>query len=167
MSVKLSQLKGEKIRSTIPCYFQEEFIGDIEIYNPTTEYMNYIKASISDGIISDELKLEMLSNLTNIEVDCSIDTEFIEYFNDVFVNVMIEIDSILFEISSNYALEMYSINKMSEDKKEIMEDIINKRDEIREEYKNKQTAIMTNRELEDAEAELKLAQEKLNFLRGE
>ena len=167
MSIKLSQLKGEKIRTIIPCYFKDEHIGDIEVYNPTTEFMNYIKATISDSVITDELKIEMTSTLTNIEIDCSIDNQFMEYFNDVFVNVMIEIDSILFEISSNYALEMYSINKMSEDKKELMADIVSQRDSIKDEYIKKQNDTIANRELQEAESEFQLAQEKLNFLKGE
>lgn len=165
--INLSQILGQEIRTTIPCYFQDEFIGEITIKNPTQKYASHIKECVKINEINDELRLDMLRTLTNINIDVEINEDTMKYYNEIFTNVMIELDSIIFEISSNYVLETYSLNKMSESKKTMMEDVFKQQDSIissiysADEEKNKQ------RELQEAEAEFQLAQEKLNFLKGE
>jgi len=166
-TINLSMLKSEKIRCNIPAWINEEIVGDIVIENPTQEYVNIIKERVSANAIDNDFKLDMIRNLTNINIDCEFDEQFFKYYNSILASVMIEIDSIIFEITSDCAMEVYSLNKMSENKKEMLNQMVEIQSEtIKESYKQEEQKKKA-KEIMDAEAEFQLAQEKLNFLKGE
>lgn len=165
--LNLSQLKSEEIRTIIPAYVNNEHIADVKIYNPTIEYMKYIKTLVVNNAVNDELKIDMIKTLTDINVDCELDESFFKYYNELFTMINTELDLIIFDITTDYAMEMYSFNKLSPEKQAVITEMMNgtqdiiKSVELKEEEKKKQHMI------NEAEAEIKLAQEKLDFLRGE
>ena len=165
--IKLSQLKGQEVRVTIPTYIQDEFVGDIIIKNPTIALVEEIKQHARENNLDDGLREKLLRELTNIDVDCAIDDEFVNYYNDIFVSVMIEIDAIIMEITTNAALEMYTVNKMSDNKQAMLVDTISKQSEIIESINQSEAERKRNKELQDAEDEMKLIKEKIDFLKGE
>lgn len=165
--MKLSQLKANRIRTKIPCFYQEDLIGEIEVYNPTIEEVNLIKQGIESQAIDDKLRESLLRTLTNIDVDCEIDEDFVKYYSDVFVSVMLEIDAIILEVSTNYAKEVYNVEKLPEDKKALIIEATTQANEIisgldkRDEERNKQRKIM------ELDAEIQLKNEELEYLRGD
>lgn len=164
---KLSQLKSEKIRCTIPLFFQDEHLDTIEIYNPDIEYTQYLTECVRESAIDDALKLDMINKLTNIDIDCEIDSSFIEFYNGTFASVVVELDSILLEIATNIALEMYSINKLPEDKQKIISDMIDSQESLMSKAYAKQQERDLENKISEVKAELQLKQEELTFLKGE
>jgi hypothetical protein len=138
MGINLSQLKADKIRVTIPLYLADEFIDNIEVYNPTKEQAFEIKVCIQENQVNDGLMLRLLGELTNINIDCEMDDTFYKYYNSMFQNVMSEIESIIFEIATDYAMEINKITNIPEEKVNILNDLIDKSSEI---YKNNEIEL--------------------------
>ena len=114
--MKLSELKSEKIRLKIPVYSGEEIIDTIEIYNPTHEQYIEIDNCIRNEQVNDGLRYRLLSELTNIDVDCEVNDDFYKYYSDLFKRVMMEIDFIIEDIALNIVVELDKNLSVSEDK---------------------------------------------------
>jgi hypothetical protein len=122
--MKLSQLKPERIRLEIPVYSGEEIIDKIEIYNPTHEQYIEIDNCIRNGQVNDGLRYRLLSELTNIDIDCEVDDDFYKYYSDLFQRVMMEIDFIIEDIALNIVVETNRNLNISNDKIDALNNII-------------------------------------------
>jgi hypothetical protein len=128
--MKLSQLKPERIRLEIPVYSGEEIIDKIEIYNPTHEQYIEIDNCIRNGQVNDGLRYRLLSELTNIDIDCEVDDDFYKYYSDLFQRVMMEIDFIIEDIALNIVVETNRNLNISNDKIDALNNIIKTTEKI-------------------------------------
>jgi hypothetical protein len=166
MSINLSQLKTDKIRVTLPLYINDEFVDNIEIYNPTNEQVIEIEKSIENNNINEDLRNKLFKDLTNINIDIDIDDLMMGYYSDLFVRTMLEIDNIIFEIASNYMIKMSPLLNMSNDKKEIFNNLLVTTNKIIEDNENtlkqfenekriEKQAIELQRQIEETQIKLK------------
>ena len=157
--VNLSQLKPDRVRCIIPVWLADEHVGDIEIKNPELSYVQYIKEQTENGIITDELKLDMIKTLTDINIDCEMDESFFHYYSPILTAVMIEIDSILFEITTDKIMETYSLNKMSTEKQEMLANIFSQPERVIE-------AAKVSKEEREKIKKIKQLEKELSSLKG-
>jgi len=164
MSINLSQLKVDKIKVTIPLYLNGEFVDNIEIYNPNNELVDKIKEHIVNQTYNDiEFKNELLRELTNINVDCELDDFYVSYYSDIFAQVMMEIDDIIFEILTNYMVELDKLSNLSEGKLGVFNSIVSKAEEEYKNVNNELQAIEETKEKKRKEKELIRQVEEANI----
>jgi hypothetical protein len=172
MGINLSQLKADKVRVTIPLYIADEFIDNIEVYNPTYDIVEKIKIGIQNQTYNDfEFKSELLKELTNINIDCELDDFYTKYYSEIFAQVMIEVDNIIFEILTNYMIEIEKLSNISPDKADVFNNII---EQAEKEYKNNETLLQEIeenkrkvREEKELQRQVEEATIKLKQLKGE
>jgi hypothetical protein len=171
MSINLSQLKTDKVRVTIPLYINDEFIDNIEIYNPTNEQAIEIEKSIENNNINDELRYKLFKDLTNINIDVDMSDFMVGYYSDLFIRTVLEIDSIIFEVASNYMLKISPLVNMTDDKKEALNNLLVTTNILIEENAEELKQIENEKQVEKQEKELNRqideANIKLKQLKGD
>lgn len=138
----------------MPLYLNEEFIDNIEIYNPTQEQAIEIRHCIEENLINDGLRFRLLGELTNINIDCEINDDIYKYYGSIFKIIMIEIDSIITEIALDYALEMEKILNKSEDKIKTLNGVFTKFNTLIENNDNELLEIKIQKDKEKEKKEL-------------
>ena len=119
--MKLSELKVEKIRFELPVWSDGEMLGTIEFYNPTKELTDELEEKIISGQeITDDYKINLLKELTNLEIDMNSTELFNGLYNEILDRVFIEIDQIILDVSANVLLRLNNFSNMSDEKKEAV-----------------------------------------------
>lgn len=119
---KLSDLITSKMRFTIPLWSNGEIIDVVEFYNPTKALTDEIEKKILAGEeISDEYKMTvLLEKLTNLEADIAPSDLLNGYYNEILDRILIEIDQIILDVSSNVLLRLKGFDEMTDDKREAI-----------------------------------------------
>lgn len=172
MSINLSQLKADKIRVTIPLFINDEFVDNIEIYNPTNDIVGEINQAIQNQTYNDfNFKNKLIKELTNINVDCELDDSYIKYYSDIFVQVMLEIDNIILEVLTNYMMQIDKLQSIPENKLEVVNNIM---ENFEEQYKSNEEELKqieiekeTSRQKRELQRQIEEASIKLKQLEGE
>lgn len=161
--INLSQLKSDKIRVLIPLYIGEEFIDNIEIYNPTREEVEQIKVCVQNGQINEDFIYRLIVSLTNINMDCELDEEFDKYYNETFEAVKSEINKIIFEIATDFMAEVNMFNEIPENKAEVLSNVLESFDKSIKENEEKSKEIELQKAKDAEKRELLRQKQELEY----
>ena len=161
-TIKLSNIISQKLRLIIPVYSNGEELAQIEIYNLNKEQSAEIKNCLQEGQINNDLKLRLLNENTNIDIDADISDDFDKYYSDVFERVMIEIDNMILEIALNYVVELDAINNLPKDKIENINNFITKSEDLYIKAEEELEKIKEEEEFKKQKIEIQRQIEELN-----
>jgi len=161
-SIKLTELLSSKLRIVIPIYSNGEEIAKIEIYNLNKEQSIEIKNCLQEGQVNNDLRLRLLKENTNIDVDVEITDDFDKYYSDIFERVLVEIDSMILEVALNYTIELDAINNLPKDKIENINNFITKSEDLYIKAEEELEKIKEEEEFKKQKIEIQRQIEELN-----
>lgn len=123
---KLSDLKIDKVRFTLPLWSNGEIVDMVEFYNPTKELTDELEKKILVGEeIDNEYKIDiLLPLLTNLEVDMTALEVLTGYYNEILERILIEIDNVVMDVTTNVLVKLKGYQALSDDKKESIAEIV-------------------------------------------